>query len=77
MKHHGVPLKVGVEGPTSMLTWQLCDFLWDPDQYCKETLYFCDFSGGPAPSGSAHVVALTCRVYLVTFCLDEHSDNSA
>ena len=21
-------------------------FLWDPDQYCKETLYFCDFSGG-------------------------------
>ena len=21
-------------------------FLWDPDQYCKETLYYCDFSGG-------------------------------
>ena len=34
----------------------------DPDQYCKETLHFCAFSGGggvqitcfPPPSGSAH-----------------------
>ena len=24
-------------------------FLGDPDQYCKETLYFCDFSGGRDP----------------------------
>ena len=22
---------------------------WDPDQYCKETLYFCDFKGGSGP----------------------------
>ena len=36
-------------------------FSGDPDQYCKETLYFCEFSGGggpdplsPPPSGSAH-----------------------
>ena len=34
-----------------------------PDQYCKETLHFCDFSGGggsgpPAPSGSTHEGAL-------------------
>ena len=38
----------------------LCDFLGDPDQYCLETLNFCDFSWGggrsrpSAPSGSAH-----------------------
>ena len=25
---------------------KLCDFSGDPDQYCYETLYFCDFSGG-------------------------------
>ena len=46
---------------SSLLAWSLCDFLGDPDQYCLETLNFCDFSGGggwwsgpPAPSGSAH-----------------------
>ena len=42
-----------------MLAWQLCDFSGDPDQYCSETLYFCDFSGGGVrlpvpPSGPAH-----------------------
>ena len=43
-----------------MLAWPLCDFSGDPDQYCLETLNFCDFSGGgggpdPLPtSGSAH-----------------------
>ena len=25
----------------------LCGFSGDPDQYCKETLYFSDFSGDP------------------------------
>ena len=32
----------------------------DQDQYCLETLYFCDFSGGGpdslSPSGSAHAI---------------------
>ena len=32
-----------------MLAWKLCDFLGDPDQYCKENLYFCDFSEGFGP----------------------------
>ena len=37
-----------------------CDFSGEPDQYCKETLYFCYFLGGtgppapPPPSGSTH-----------------------
>ena len=30
-----------------MLAWQLLIFfLGDPNQYCLETLHFCDFSGG-------------------------------
>ena len=37
-------------------------FSWVPDQYCKKTLHFCDFSGGgsgpPAPSGSTHEGAI-------------------
>ena len=28
-----------------MLAWYLCDLSGDPNQYCSETLYFCDFSG--------------------------------
>ena len=36
-----------------MLAWLLCDFSGDPDQYCKETLYFYDFSGGPDPLSPA------------------------
>ena len=36
-----------------MLTWQLCDFSGDPDQYCKETIQLCDFAAG-GPSGSVH-----------------------
>ena len=42
-------------------------FLADPDQYCVENLYFCDFSvsGGPdplTPSGSAHGIQCGCSV---------------
>ena len=29
-----------------MLACKLCGFTGDPDQYCLETLYFCDFSEG-------------------------------
>ena len=47
---NGPPLNAGL-----VAMW----FLADPDQYCWETLYFCDFSGGGVrtpwpPSGSAH-----------------------
>ena len=49
-------------------------FLGDPDQYCWETLYFCDFSWGgggggggwtpcPPPSGSAHALAIMCKLH--------------
>ena len=38
-----------------------CDFTGDWDQYCLETLYFCDFQGGSGPpvppSGSGSAVA--------------------
>ena len=35
-----------------MLACKLCGFTGNPDQYCLETLYFCDFSvgSGPLPS---------------------------
>ena len=40
-----------------MLAWWFCDLSGDLDQYCLETLYFCDFQGGDPyplpPSGSA------------------------
>ena len=29
-----------------MLAWSLCDLSGDLDQYCLETINFCDFSGG-------------------------------
>ena len=32
-----------------MLALEQSDFLGDPDQYCEETLYFCDYSGGQGP----------------------------
>ena len=45
-------------------------FSVNPDQYCKEALYFCDFSGWsgppvPLPSGSAHAA----HVILVHTCI--------
>ena len=33
-------------GPMMAQHIMLADFSGDPDQYCKETLYFCDFPGG-------------------------------
>ena len=46
------------DGPT-LKAGLVSDFSEDPDQYCYETLYFCDFSreGGLdplAPSGFTH-----------------------
>ena len=54
-----------------MLAWQLCGFTGDQDQYCLETLYFCDFTAGGGgwsgtpvpPSRSAYVDGL--KPYLV------------
>ena len=39
-------------GPTlnAGLVAKNCDFSGDLDQYFLETLFFCDFSGGPGPS---------------------------
>ena len=44
-----------------MLAWKLCDFSGDLDQYCIETLYLRDFSGGRtplSPSGSARMAGV-------------------
>ena len=50
------------DGPTLNAGLVALCFSGDPDQFCYETLYFCDFSGGggpdllpPPPSGSAHI----------------------
>ena len=50
-------------GPTLNAVLVALLFFRDPDQYCKETLYFHDFSGGGGvqtpcpPSGSTHEYA--------------------
>ena len=31
---------------SALMIYGLCDKSGDPDQYCKKTLYFCDFSVG-------------------------------
>ena len=70
--------------PASVFRWRADDgrtlnaglvalgFSGDPDQYCKETLYFCDFQGGsgpPAPSGSAHVMLIIHLCWILTIFL--------
>ena len=51
----------------------LCFFSGDPDQYCYETLYFFEFTGGPDPmsptSGSANANYICKRRKLLPGCL--------
>ena len=54
---HGLVCIVGLwhcrvdDGPTLNVGLVTLSFLGDPDQYCNESLYFCDFSGGGGGSG--------------------------
>ena len=51
----------------------LCDFSGDLDQYCKETLYFCDFSGeGSRPPVTPLDLPMLSGNYISYYCFMEN-----